>query len=351
VRCEERGAVAQQLYSVGPPRLLRFGVGIDTEGLVLLRGSWRNSRLGRHASTADISAQGSSKEQRLNAFVQWYWLDTPSRKHLRPSIEFRHQNEQHYEVITAPETQFWFGTTWDNQYLGAQFFTGPTVEYFRKIRGPGPRDSNFLSLETQLKFRTHDFEYYAANPRAGFEGTLNLNMNSRSLWSTSSAQRLRFTWEGLWNFRSFDPPLLVLGLRTAFMTTKVGEPPSQDIGVPPVFLHYLGGANDLRGFGRQEISLGGLTERDGIGGLSSGYADLEARLTSVLPLGFEPLAFLDAGSLGSRAFALDSPLYWSPGFGVRWQSPIGVFRSTLAKGFQDSDVKHWQFFLSYGEEF
>jgi outer membrane translocation and assembly module TamA len=144
----------------------------------------------------------------------------------------------------------------------------------------------------------------------------------------------------------------VLGVRGAAATTITGERPGPDIKIPPGFRQYLGGSRDLRGFGREELPANGL------GGLSSVFGGVELRFGGPLPLGTQPLLFLDAGALGNAPWSLDHPAYVSPGFGARWESPIGVVRTSLAHGFilpGDTSVpdsfSHLQFYLSLGEEF
>jgi outer membrane translocation and assembly module TamA len=128
------------------------------------------------------------------------------------------------------------------------------------------------------------------------------------------------------------------------------ERPGPATLLPPDYRTYLGGSSDLRGFSRQELPT------DGEGGMSSFYLGVETRFSGVLPWNLEPLFLFDVGALGSKPVSLDMPIYWSPGFGMRFESPIGTFRGTLANGFVGSGVhdwsgSHWQLYLSLGEEF
>jgi translocation and assembly module TamA len=338
--CGERGATARQEIVAGPPRLLRFGVGLDTEGVVRVRASWRNTRLGAMSSWFDITAQGSAKDQTLDLSFNWYHLAEPSRQSLRPSLRIRHGNEEFYEFLQA-RGQFAYSTTYDSQEIGLSLLSGPTFEELRTLRGVGPTSSRFTSWESRVQAQSHYHELFLSSPRTGWQSSVMAAFNSRSLASSLTAQRMAWDGRALWNWRELDPPLWVFGARWGFRTVVTGEDVT---GVPPTFRQYLGGTADLRGFGRQEVP-------GPNGSLSSGFVSLEARLVETLPIGFEPFAFIDFGKTGVKPFSFDSPLFRSPGLGIRWASPIGAFRTTIARGLASGIEPRWQFYLSYGEEF
>ena len=59
---------------------------------------------------------------------------------------------------------------------------------------------------------------------------------------------------------------------------------------------------------------------------------------------------------GLTTETVDSPLYTAPGLGLRWASPVGTLRATLARGFAsrqlaEDPIPNLQFFLSFGREF
>ncbi|HEX5033222.1 MAG TPA: BamA/TamA family outer membrane protein, partial [bacterium] len=120
--------------------------------------------------------------------------------------------------------------------------------------------------------------------------------------------------------------------------------------LPPNYRYYLGGSSNLRGFEREELP-------GPDGALSAAFTSLELRVANWIPYGIQPLAFVDVGILGDQAFRFNAPVYYSPGFGLRYESPIGVFRTTFAWGMKSSeadanpDNTHFQFFFGFGEEF
>lgn len=341
--CGPQGALVKQSTTVGPPRLISLGAGINTEGVLVGKATWRDVRLGSHASSIDVTAEASSIEQFVSAYFNWYTLPYPSRRYLVPKIVFDHENQQWYETYTETPWMGW-GTTWDGAGVGLSAVTGPSLELIRMISGYGPGVSHFSSWRSEVSLRSHGFEYWQSSPRAGFDTKLVTRFNSGDVYSTASAQALSLSGEALFNYRELDPPLIVLGVRGTVATTVTGEQLGPGTMIPPNFRYYLGGSPDLRGFGLQEIP-------GPNGGLTSVYLGIEARLVATLPIGLEPIAFVDTGVMGAGSWQLDDPFYWSPGGGIRWASPFGPIRTTLAHGFINGTSDHWQFFLSLGEEF
>ncbi len=155
--------------------------------------------------------------------------------------------------------------------------------------------------------------------------------------------------EQLFNLGFLEPPLVVMGVRGGLRATDA--PAGEEL--PEDYLYYLGGSSDVRGFRR--LSIPG----DGIGARSAGYLGAETRLVSVIPYGIEPFVFLDSGKIGESAYSFSRPTFYSPGAGVRWQSPFGSLRGSLARGIvsnADDDPygamkPAWTAFVSFGEEF
>lgn len=343
VSCGPDEAIVREIPVVGPPRIVSLGFGISTEGVVTGRASWRNSRLGIKGSSFDVVGFASAIEQRIDAGVDWYHLPFPSRRFIRPEFRLRHQNEDPFETLDA-KGLLSYGTSWDGRSWGWIGSLGPAYTGVRTFRGEGPPESHFFSLDARWRVRSHGFEFFASDPREGFHGNVFASFSDKNLLSTASVQRLTFRGLSLWNYRHYDPPLWILGLRSELGAVLTPARPGPGSLLPPSFLQYLGGSANLRGYGRQELPL------DGFGALTSIYVGAELRIPAALPARFEPLVFYDIGFLGKEPLHIDPPVYSSPGLGLRWLSPFGTFRTTLARGLP-ADLGHWQFFLSFGEEF
>jgi translocation and assembly module TamA len=341
-----RGILIGQDVIPGAPRLLRVGIGINTEEFLIAKVSWKNTRLDQRGSSLDTNGRFSSQLQSVTADLNFFFLSHPSRNFFNPALELNHENRNPFEILKF-KAQGFLASTWDQRGSGGSIRLGPGYNYEKTFRGTGPKNSQILSLDLRLAWVSHDFEYfqYRTSPRSGFQFQLANSLSNQAFFSSMNVNQLGMTWRYLWNFRDYDPPLWILGLRGGIFETSGAD----ESALPVSYTYFLGGVRDLRGFGRNELPF------DRIGRLSSAFASLEFRLGWVLPFGIQPLIFLDLGSFGSRSWSFELPVYWSPGVGVRWESPIGIFRATLAHGFSGggghSQSFHPQFFLTYGEEF
>ncbi|MDR3606602.1 MAG: hypothetical protein P4M08_04380 [Oligoflexia bacterium] len=356
--CRGNSVSASQQIVASPPRLLSLGAGLNTEELLVGRARWTESRIGQNASDLSVQLYGSFRSQQISSYLDAYVFAPGSRQALRPYVSIDHENWDAYETGTF-STQLGHETSWDNEDLGFKVITGPQLDVIRTYRGVGPVSSHFLSMLSSWTIMSHGFEFYGDRgaPRTGYSATAKIALANRSAYSSVSVQRLSLRWENLLNYRNYDPPLLVFGLRAGYDTTITGERPNfsniYGVQLPPTYLHFLGGSQDLRGFGVQELPIQppGTTAQNQIGSLSDAFVSMEARLVEVLPLGLEPFLLADVGVLGSSPWNVAAPVYWDPGFGLRLQSPIGVFRTTLAHGFIGATPDHLQFFFSFGQEF
>ena len=333
---------------IGKPRLISLGVGANTEGILLAQASWRNTRMGPAGSLVDVTLITSSIHQLLTSYAEWYFLEKPSRFFLRPQVSIEHINWDPYETLTG-SVDFSPATTWESSRFG--FFTklGPTYDYIRTYRGSGPPTSHFLYLEWLIRAATHYYDFYQNSPRTGFRAQFVTDVNSGDAFSSESAQRVRFDFSGLWNIKEYDPPLFVIGVRGFVSSTIVTASDPSGVNLPPTFLQYLGGSTNMRGYGLQELP------HSGTGTLAAVYFGTEFRYAAGFWFGLQPLIFMDVGALGTHATQLDSPVFLSPGGGLRYESPFGSLRATLAHGYapgsNDPTLSHFQFFFSFGEEF
>lgn len=348
--CREDGVWLSQKFVPGPPRLVRIGFGVDTEQLLIARAGWSHNRLGEMASSLDLTAAASFRVQELGATMKWFFLPYPSRYYLRPSFQVKRNVEQHFESYEG-RLQVAPGMTWDGRHLGLSTHFGPVLNFVDTVVGVGPDNSKFLSLGGDLALRTHYFEFYRSSPQDGLEIKLDTNLTFRNALSNVNAQLFRMAFIHNWNVLSLDPAWMVISIRGGMATTRTEEDVRTSSLLPVSFKHFLGGSTNLRGFGRLELP-------DESGALTSAFGGVEMRFSDLLPFKFQPLVFTDAGIMGTNQFALESPVFWSPGGGLRWESPIGAMRATLAHGFVSGGgplrrpgQEHWQFYFSFGEEF
>lgn len=332
-----------------PPRLIRLGIGVDTEGYARFRARWNHSRIGWRASTAEATLFASKREQSLDARMRLY-ASPSSRAYLIPSAVAARSDEPRFETISA-KIALAPAFTWDDQLVHVEFDAGPALEYADTRRGVGPANSYFQTFNTHLEATSHLYEYYLRDPRSGFHAELDTASRLSGVNSSLTAHRVRLGTEKLWNVGRFDPPLAVLGLRGWAGTTSVGDRERALRELPPAMRFFIGGDSDFRGVGPGELG-------DEQGFLTGVYQGLELRAGDLLPYHVQPLVFVDAAMAGRSSLHLDPDVYYAPGAGLRWSTFIGAFRVTLARSLvwrRDPATapgpRHWQFFFSYGREF
>lgn len=345
VTCGEKGAEAKQEVIMGPPRLISFGFGGNTEGLFLIKASFQNARYGSNSNNLNIYSYLSTKEQTIYGYLDYYYSYNLEKTFLRPGFEMKHQNEESFEVIST-SAHLYHVIQKDNDFSRFQASFGPVLDGVRTLKGAeGQRNSSFLSLNLRLDITTHLYEIYQDSPRTGLTSYLSIELNHEGLLSTTTAQKFDFWLKKLWNFKNYDPPLWIFGVKSGVSNLLTHELPGASSRVPANYYLFLGGGSDLRGFGRKELPM------NGHGALSTFFVDLEWRWAETIGWSLEPLILWDFGMLGMKPWSFSQPIYYSPGFGLRFASSLGVFRTTFAKGFTSQGSSHLQFYLSYGEEF
>jgi len=344
------GIEVDQRVLLGKPILLSLGVGGSTEDGPLAQLTWKNARMGKNGSQSKLSLYTSFRQQRIQLIGKLFVLDDAPRFYIEPSLTFRRITEPQLKTLEG-EALVFFAKTWDNQNSQYELKVGPSYNYYDSIEAAFNTTQYYPSLRAQWSRVTHDFEYNLSNPIEGTRLLISTELVDDGLGSGFSAYQFRVSGHYLNNLGDYSPAHLVLGLRFGFLTTSGTSQNDSDQELPLKFRYFIGGAQNLRGFDRNELPRGGK------GAFSAFYSSLELRNFSLIGPAWQPLVFADIGLLGESSSSLQTPIYWSPGFGMRWDSPVGVFRSTLAHGYiwqgpqEPQELSHLQFFLSYGKEF
>ncbi len=353
-KCESDGVHAEQKVLAGKPRQVTIGFGLNTDRGLSARASWKHSRLGARGSQLSVAATVSYKgylfnSQQIESEAKWYFLSEPSRLHFKPRLLLRRQSDNRLDVVGG-EFSFAPASTWDTQKVGWSASLGPNLRGERTLRGEGRRQSFFLSLVGNVSVMSHDFEWQRMEPRTGYEWTSTLALNRKGILAdyTASSWQTRFTH--LWALSRQSRRQFILGVRAGLATTFVRDEEGGLSNLTISLRHFLGGAGNLRGFGFQELP-------GPSGALTSLFTSAELRSTGLLPWDLQPYIFVDAGTVSSRSLDVTGDWYTSPGFGMRWPSPVGVFRLSGAHGFalgshpSPDPRSHWQVHFTYGEEF
>ncbi len=336
----------------GEKNLLQIGIGATTEEFPVARLQWKSVRLTPKGSSLAVRLYASPIHQRFDLELEAHAFPNSPRSYIEPGLTFERWNERDlkgYEV-RAPVH---IGHSWEMLSSQLRLEIGPTLIYRDISEGVRPQTSFDLAYETVIDWVDHLEEIYAQDPREGSRAQLATTFLSDTLGSTTDALRLSLLYSRLWNLADLEPAKWILGMRWGAMTSFTPGGDGSDPQLPSNFSFSIGGDQDLRGFGRRELPGAGRLA------LTALYWGTEFRFANSLPARFEPYLFFDFGVLGARTLSIDSTLFASPGFGLRWQSPIGTLRGSLARGwllrsaapFDESALEHWQFFVSFGKEF
>lgn len=353
-RCNLREPGIVQLdMTTGDPRLLSFGFGFDTENYVMSRVLWENSRFGAMGSRAVFEAMLSYRSARVSAGFDWYYLPFVSRHYLANNLTLSQRNERQFRTL---ELKGLVAPSWQQDFSRSNlsWYAGPAFHIIRMERGPGRELSRLISADAGFRMMSHDFEYFRPSPRSGHQVSYNIMQAMKFVGSDVNITKHHFSTTHLWNVGAMQPPIYVLGLRTDFATVVTGQG-TDSSEIPASLRLFLGGMDNIRGFGRNRLP------GSEVGTLTTAYIGTELRFNEILPWRLQPLIFADFAMLGDdeRNLVLNKDnIYWSPGFGTRWESPIGNMRFSLGHGFvegpADDNLSHqeqWQFYFSFGDTF
>ena len=125
----------------------------------------------------------------------------------------------------------------------------------------------------------------------------------------------------------------ILGLKLNSATTWIPD----DVNIstlPPSVKFYGGGSDDVRGF-----KLDTLPDNNGLGALTKVGFKFEFRKTYVFIPTVESFTFIDTVYFGYRPWELEKRLWYSPGTGLRWLSPIGLVQGYVARSLSTATIK------------
>ncbi|MCB0391589.1 MAG: BamA/TamA family outer membrane protein [Bdellovibrionales bacterium] len=347
VLCDDNGVTISHSFLVGKPKILRLGFGATTEEILIFRGSFLNSRLDRESSELNSQFYLSPRLQEFELGSMLYLFENFPKVSWSPGIQISREDEPAF-TSTLLETQLGFMFRTDDEYRLYQIYLGPTHNYRVTEIGNNPSEVAYLSLNASISIKSHDFEYYYVSPKKGYETRLFLQSQWAGIASVIKAHEVSWTGTLLHDLYDFSKSTSILGLRWMISTTFTDEKLIKGTKLPPSYLIFLGGDDNLRGFKRKQI------DNKGFGYLTAFYLGLESRFILNHITSFQPLAFVDYAKVGTQSSKLDAGYFWSPGFGLRWASPIGAFRGTYALGFVEDIIGYKQesvLFLSYGKEF
>jgi translocation and assembly module TamA len=351
--CVQDEAHLKLQTSVGKPKILRFGVGASTEQFPFADLSFKNARLDAVASSFTVTLHGSPIVQSLQVTSELYVFPGWHRTFAGPRFRAARDDESGItsETVTAGAD---LGRNWDQAGTRFQARGGPTLNQSKTLKGFGPEDVTYTSLEASLTAMSHLYEVFTRDQYEGWSSGLFYRGQRKGVGSNVSVNRVELDSKYLWNIGGYAPPLFVLGAKLNAITVDaddVNEPENRNL-LPREYRIALGGDENLRGFPRRSLN------NQELGYLTSVYLGLELRLIEELPYHLQPFLIYDSARLGNRRFTVDDPIFISEGAGLRWPSPFGTLRMSAARGrifHGDATtaeyVERWIYFLSFGQEF
>jgi outer membrane protein insertion porin family/translocation and assembly module TamA len=359
----------------GKHQKVNFGVGYGTEEKGRVQIDWRHVNFLGGARTAGVLARYSALDKGVRvSFKEPYFL--------------------------SPRTDFTLtGQTWHTDEPAFTLDTnGGRVTITRQFRrGGGPvlrsRPTTTLSLTYANEYETYSISKEALedlsfrdelialglDPRFGtgrgtrsaisLDGGRNTTNNLldakqgyvAAVHVEQAGKWLAGTWDyfeatgELRVFKSISDRIVAAAQGRIGSISAFGSP---EENVPFFKRYFLGGATNLRGWGRFEVSplsASGLP----IGGFS--FLNFSTELRTNLGRNFGAVVFLDGGNVIGDRFSFDlQGLRYDVGPGLRYQTPIGPIRADL--GFQlnpiqgllvngKPEARHFRFHFSIGQAF
>jgi len=359
----------------GKHQKVNFGVGYGSEEKARVQIDWRHVNFLGGARTAGVLARYSA-------------LDRGVRLNFKEPYIFGPRNDL---TIT--------GQTWHTDEPAFTLDTNggrvTVTRRFRRTGGPvlGSRPTTTLSLTYANEYETYqisnealqdptvrdDLISWGLDPRFGtgrgtrsaisLDGGRNTTNNLldakqgyvAAIHLEQAGKWLAGTWDyyeltgELRVFKSLSDRLVAAAQARMGGIDAFGSP---ELNVPFFKRYFLGGATNLRGWGRYEVSplsAAGLP----IGGFSFMNFSTELRANIWHNLG--GVIFLDGGNVWGDRFSFDLPtMRYDVGPGLRYQTPIGPIRADL--GFQlnpipgllvngEPETRHFRFHFSIGQAF
>lgn len=316
-----------QRFIVGPPRTLRFGVGASTELGPMARVRWSHNRSGSMASLISGQLQGSLRSQSLKLSADTFvWKDKPRRSVLS-QMEITRESQVDFEQLLfkfTPVSLKWTADYADHHWT---WTIGPGLESGTYHTNADTNTKSFTTgvLEGSWHMMEHLYETFDTHPQDGDELRFNFGLRHPSVGARDPSLKLDASYVKLERLANWGRGTVVGGMRINAATTWVSDTVSAE-SLSPNIKFFGGGSDDLRGF-----YLNTLPRNKGAGALSKLILKLEARRTYLFNPNVEGFVFSDQGYFGDESFSILPQLFYSPGLGVRWHSPIGMVQGYIAR--------------------
>lgn len=337
-----------QNFIDGPPRTIRFGAGVSTEQGPMVRVKWKHARYNSMASQLSANLQASFKVQTISVTADSFiWHHEPRRSILSTAAITR-ENQVDYEQLTYSLDS---RVKWsrDSEGFSKIYTLGPTYEGGTYKQDQNIDTKSFASgtVKGSAEWMTHTYELYDFHPQEGSQFGLYTDYRDPSWGFSDRMLKLDSTALHLERLGNWGRGTIIGGARLNAGTTWITDTATLN-GLPPTVKYYGGGSDDVRGF-----TLKSLPQNNGVGAFTKLGLKLELRRTYLVIKSLEGFVFYDAAKFGAKSWSFDQELYYSPGFGFRWLSPIGMVQSFIARAYRTAPYEDQGnlFFIGIGGVF
>jgi outer membrane protein assembly complex protein YaeT len=326
----------------GKHRKVNFLAGYGSEEKVRGQVDWRHVNFFGGARTANVTARYSSLDRGVRlGFTQPYLFDP--RYHLTLSGQSWFQDEPAYDLTTSGgratvtrrfrtrgdpvlrgtrptmSVAVTYANEWEDYTISEEALADPTFRDELIALGLNPEtgsDSGRLSaLGVDFARSTAD---NLLDARKGYVATFHAEQAGR--WLGGDFNYAEVTAEGRYYLTVGEVAVIAARARVGAIDSHGGDP---DEVVPFFKRYFLGGATNLRGWGRFEVSP--LSDGLPIGGLSFMNFSTELRFPIIGRLG--GVVFLDGGNVWENSWDFRlSDMRYDIGPGLRYNTPVGPFR-------------------------
>jgi translocation and assembly module TamA len=317
--------LAQQ-FLVGPAKTIRFGAGASTEVGPMARIKWSNNRYKSMASLLSANLQASLRSQSLTLSADSFFWHNEPRRSLFSEAQIIRESQIDYEQLVyrfKPHMKW----TRDSEGHFKSYTIGPSYEggTFHSEEDANTKSFSSGIIEGSLLWMSHTYELFDVHPEDGDSFNLNFDFRHPAIGFSDPLLKLDSSIVKLERMGNWGRGAIIGGARLNAGTTWVTNTLSGN-SLPPTVKFYGGGSDDIRGF-----QLRTLPHNGGLGALTKLTLKLEARRTYVYQENIEAFTFVDSGYFGQQSWGIDSTLYYSPGVGIRWLSPLGLVQTFIAR--------------------
>jgi len=318
-----------QNFITGPPRTIKFGVGVSTEQGPMVRVKWKNSRYNSMASQLTANAQASLRSQSLTLTADSFIWHHEPRRSILSVAELTRESQVDYEQLTYSVDS---RVKWsrDSEGYSKVYTLGPAYEAGTYSSDEAQDTKSYASgaLRGSAVWMSHKYELYDFHPQDGSLFGYYFDYRDPMVGFSDPLLKLDTTLLRLDRLSNWGRGTLIGGARINLGTSWISDTASLN-GLPPAVKFFGGGSDDVRGF-----TLKSIPENNGLGALTKVSGKFELRRTYLFIQSLEGFAFIDAAKFGDKSWNLDDVLYYSPGFGIRWLSPIGMVQTFIARAYK-----------------